>query len=94
MGQIKVSTDKLDSAAAEMKKVQHEVDGIRGNLASTAGSVTSGWRGSSEGSFNDMWRRWNNAMKHLSEAIETTSGQLKNASDVYEETDRKAVQVK
>lgn len=94
MGQIKVSTDKLESASSEMKTVKNEVDGIRGNLASTAGSVTSGWRGSSEGSFNNMWRRWHNAMKHLTEAIETTSGQLKNASNVYEETDRKAVQVK
>lgn len=94
MGQIKVSTDKLESAGSQMKTVMSQVDSIRSNLASTAGGVTSGWRGSSEGSFNDMWRRWNNAMKHLTEAIETTSKQLNSASDVYEETDRKAVQVK
>jgi WXG100 family type VII secretion target len=93
MAQIKVSTEKLQSASREMKGVMGEIKSIASNLNSTAHGVTSGWRGSSVSSFNDMWRRWNNAMNHLAEAIETTTGQLNTASEVYEETDRNAVSI-
>ena len=94
MVQIKASSDKLNSASSQMKSVMGEIKTIAGNLNTTAHGVTSGWNGSSESSFNDMWRRWKNAMEHLSEAIETTSKQLNKAEDVYTETDRKAVQVR
>jgi WXG100 family type VII secretion target len=93
MALIKVTSEDLASAAAQLSMGSQEIDshlaGMRNLIQSL---VASDWMGAASSSFDALYQQWNISAANLREALDGVSKLLANAATAYASTEQQIQQ--
>jgi len=93
MSLIKVTSEDLSNAAAQLSQGSQEIDSrlnsMRGLVQSLIGSD---WQGAASSSFDALYQQWNTSATNLREALDGISKLLSNAASSYQQTEQAIAQ--
>lgn len=89
MALIKVTSEDLANASAQLSSGSQEIDTQLGSMHSLVqGLVASDWQGAASSSFETLYQEWNTSAANLRQALEGISKLLANAASAYASTEQ------
>jgi WXG100 family type VII secretion target len=89
MALIKVTSEDLANASAQLSSGSQEIDTQLGSMQSLVqGLVASDWQGAASSSFETLYQEWNTSAANLRQALEGISKLLANAASAYASTEQ------
>src|SRR5215471_10766008 len=93
MGLIRVTSEDLASAAAQLSTGSQEIDSQLGAMHNLVQSlVGSDWQGAASSSFEGLYQQWNTSAASLRQALDGISRLLANAASAYANTEQQIQQ--
>ena len=93
MSLIKVTSEDLANASAQLNSGSQEIDAQLGSMHSLVQDlVASDWQGAASSSFESLYQEWNTSAANLRQALEGISRLLSNAASAYASTEQQIQQ--
>jgi WXG100 family type VII secretion target len=93
MALIKVTSEDLANASAQLNSGSQEIDAQLGTMHSLVQElVASDWQGAASSSFDSLYQEWNTSAANLRQALEGISRLLSNAASAYASTEQQIQQ--
>jgi WXG100 family type VII secretion target len=93
MALIKVTSEDLSNASAQLNSGSQEIDAQLSTMHSLVQElVASDWQGAASSSFESLYQEWNTSAANLRQALEGISRLLSNASSAYASTEQQIQQ--
>jgi WXG100 family type VII secretion target len=93
MSLIRVTSEDLASAAAQLSTGSQEIDTQLGGMHNLVQSlVSSDWQGAASSSFESLYQQWNTSAANLRQALDGISKLLANAATAYANTEQQIQQ--
>lgn len=93
MAQIRVTSEDLASAAAQLTTGSQEIDSQLSGMHNLVQSlVSSDWQGAASSSFENLYQQWNTSAANLRQALDGISKLLANAATAYANTEQQIQQ--
>jgi WXG100 family type VII secretion target len=93
MAQIRVTSEDLASAAAQLATGSQEIDSQLSAMHNLVQSlVGSDWQGAASSSFESLYQQWNTSAANLRQALDGISRLLANAATAYANTEQQIQQ--
>jgi WXG100 family type VII secretion target len=93
MSLIKVTSEDLANASAQLNSGSQEIDAQLGSMHSLVQElVASDWQGAASSSFESLYQEWNTSAANLRQALEGISRLLSNAASAYASTEQQIQQ--
>jgi WXG100 family type VII secretion target len=93
MSLIKVTSEDLSNASAQLNSGSQEIDAQLGTMHSLIQQlVASDWQGAASSSFETLYQEWNTSAANLRQALDGISRLLANAASAYASTEQQIQQ--
>ena len=93
MALIRVTSEDLASAAAQLSSGSQEIDSQLSGMHNLVQSlVGSDWQGAASSSFESLYQQWNTSAASLRQALDGISKLLANAATAYANTEQQIQQ--
>jgi WXG100 family type VII secretion target len=93
MSLIRVTSEDLASAAAQLSTGSQEIDTQLTGMHNLVQSlVSSDWQGAASSSFESLYQQWNTSAANLRQALDGISKLLANAATAYANTEQQIQQ--
>jgi WXG100 family type VII secretion target len=93
MSLIKVTSEDLANASAQLNSGSQEIDAQLGSMHSLVQELVAGdWQGAASSSFESLYQEWNTSAANLRQALEGISRLLSNAASAYASTEQQIQQ--
>jgi WXG100 family type VII secretion target len=93
MALIKVTSEDLANASAQLTSGSQEIDAQLGTMHSLVQElVASDWQGAASSSFESLYQEWNTSAANLREALDGISKLLSSAASAYASTEQQIQQ--
>ena len=93
MSMIRVTSEDLSSAAAQLGQGSQEIDAQLGSMRSLIQSLVSAdWQGTASSSFDSLYQQWNTSANNMRNALDGISKLLSNAAAAYAQTEQQIAQ--
>jgi len=93
MALIKVTSEDLANASAQLNSGSQEIDGQLNTMHNLVQElVASDWQGAASSSFETLYQEWNTSAANLRQALEGISKLLANAASAYAATEQQIQQ--
>jgi WXG100 family type VII secretion target len=93
MSLIRVTSEDLASAAAQLSTGSQEIDTQLTGMHNLVESlVSSDWQGAASSSFESLYQQWNTSAANLRQALDGISKLLANAATAYANTEQQIQQ--
>jgi WXG100 family type VII secretion target len=88
MALIKVTSEELASASAQLTSGSQEIDTQLTSMRSLVESlVAADWQGAASSSFESLYQEWNTSAANLQQALEGIATLLSKAAQSYSDTE-------
>ena len=88
MSLIKVTSEDLANASAQLNSGSQEIDAQLGSMHSLVQElVASDWQGAASSSFESLYQEWNTSAANLQQALEGIAKLLSGAATSYAQTE-------
>jgi WXG100 family type VII secretion target len=93
MGLIRVTSEDLASASAQLSSGSQEIDSQLAGMRNLVQSLVAGdWQGAASSAFDSLYQQWNTSAANLREALDGISKLLANAASAYANTEQQIQQ--
>ncbi len=93
MALIKVTSEDLANASAQLSSGSQEIDGQLNTMHNLVQElVNSDWQGAASSSFETLYQEWNTSAANLRQALDGISKLLANAASTYASTEQQIQQ--
>lgn len=86
-GDLRVAPEELQAVAAQLSSGASEVEALLAHLTSAVAPLLSGWTGSAQVQFDDLWSQWERDATTMREALISLSELAARAAQAYASTE-------
>jgi WXG100 family type VII secretion target len=89
-GSFKITPEQLEALGGQTGKNAQDIDGLHKALESQLGPLRDGsaWSGQAAGQFNELYNKFNQSAKSLTEALNGISQLMKGAAQSYSQAEQ------